>query len=247
MIDTHCHLFKEYYSNVHDIIGKAVDYNVDIMICNGTNKENNLEVLKLARNNSHVKAAIGFQPEDIDTQTLDDMRLIEDNIDNIVAIGEIGLDYYYSKDTREEQIKVFEKQLEIANKYNKPVIIHTRNAHEDTINALKKYPNVKGVIHCFSEGLEEAREYISLGYKLGIGGILTFKNGGLSDVISNIDIKNIVLETDSPYLAPVPYRGKANEPANIVYIAKKLAEIKNISLEEVEKITTENASSIFDF
>ena len=247
MIDTHCHLFKEYYSNVYDIIGKAVDYNVDIMICNGTNAINNPEVLELARNNSHVKAAIGFQPEDIDTQTLDDMRLIEDNIDNIVAIGEIGLDYYYSKDTRKEQIEVFEKQLEIANKYNKPVIIHTRNAHKDTINSLKKYPSVKGVIHCFSEGLEEAKEYISLGYKLGIGGILTFKNGGLSDVISNIDIKNIVLETDSPYLAPVPYRGKTNEPANIIYVAKKLAEVKNISLEEVEKITTENASSIFDF
>lgn len=247
MIDTHCHLFKEYYSNVEDIVNKAVDYNVDIMICNGTNYSNNEEVLELAKNNSHVKAAIGFQPEDVTDRTIKELSIIDENIDDIVAIGEIGLDYYYSVETKELQIKVFEKQLELAEKYNKPVIIHTRNAHQDTVNALKKYPKVKGVIHCFSEGLEEAKEYIDLGYKLGIGGIITFKNASLVDVIKEVDVENLVLETDSPYLAPVPFRGKTNEPANVVFVAEKLAEIKGIPVQDIQKITSQNARMIFDF
>ena len=137
--------------------------------------------------------------------------------------------------------------LALAEKYNKPVIIHTRNAHKDTIASLNKYPKVKGIIHCFSEGLNEAKEYISLGFYLGIGGIVTFKNSDLSKVLEHIDLSHIVLETDSPYLAPVPLRGKVNEPSNLIYIAQKISEIKGISADEVSKITTNNANQIFDF
>ena len=216
------------------------------MISNSTNKENMLEMLDLSKRNKNVYIALGFQPEDITNTTIEDLSLLEDNIDNIVAIGEIGLDYYNSLVSRDTQIDIFEKQLALAEKYNKSVIIHTRNAYEDTINSLKKFPEVKGIIHCFSEDIDKAYEYIKLGYKLGIGGIVTFKNSDLSEVVKNISLNNIVLETDSPYLAPVPLRGKRNEPANIRFIAEKIAEIKNISLDEVKKTTNKNVKDLFD-
>ncbi len=247
MIDTHCHIFKEYYNNIDDIINKACQNGVDKMIVNGTNLENNKEILKLAEKYDSIYIALGFQPEDIDNNTRDNYSIITDNIDKIVAIGEIGLDYYNGPQDKEKQIKIFEEQLALAEKYNKPVIIHTRNAHRDTIASLNKYPNVKGIIHCFSEGLNEAKEYISLGFYLGIGGIVTFKNSYLSKVLEHIDLSHIVLETDSPYLSPVPLRGKVNEPSNLIYIAQKISEIKGISADKVSKITTNNANQIFDF
>ena len=247
MIDTHCHIFKEYYNNIDDIINKACQNGVDKMIVNGTNLENNKDILKLTEKYDSIYIALGFQPEDIDNNTRDNYSIITDNIDKIVAIGEIGLDYYNGPQDKEKQIKIFEEQLALAEKYNKPVIIHTRNAHRDTIASLNKYPKVKGIIHCFSEGLNEAKEYISLGFYLGIGGIVTFKNSDLSKVLEHIDLSHIVLETDSPYLAPVPLRGKVNEPSNLIYIAQKISEIKGISAEEVSKITTNNANQIFDF
>ena len=247
MIDTHCHIFKEYYNNIDDIINKACQNGVDKMIVNGTNLENNKEILILAEKYDSIYIALGFQPEDIDNNTRDNYSIITDNIDKIVAIGEIGLDYYNGPQDKEKQIKIFEEQLALAEKYNKPVIIHTRNAHKDTIASLNKYPNVKGIIHCFSEGLNEAKEYISLGFYLGIGGIVTFKNSDLSKVLEHIDLSHIVLETDSPYLSPVPLRGKVNKPSNLIYIAQKISEIKGISADEVSKITTNNANQIFDF
>ena len=247
MIDTHCHIFKEYYDNIDDIINKSSLNGVDKMIVNGTNLENNKEILKLAEKYDSIYIALGFQPEDIDNNTRDNYSIITDNIDKIVAIGEIGLDYYNGPQDKEKQIKIFEEQLALAEKYNKPVIIHTRNAHKDTIKSLSKYPKVKGIIHCFSEGLNEAKEYISLGFYLGIGGIVTFKNSDLSKVLEHIDLSHIVLETDSPYLSPVPLRGKVNKPSNLIYIAQKISEIKGISADEVSKITTNNANQIFDF
>lgn len=246
MIDTHCHLFNEYYEDVDKIVDNAINNGVNYMISNSTNKENMIEMLELSKRNKNVYIALGFQPEDITNTTIEDLSLLEDNIDNIVAIGEIGLDYYNSLVPRDTQINIFEKQLALAEKYNKPVIIHTRNAYEDTINSLKKFPEVKGIIHCFSEDIDKAYEYIKLGYKLGIGGIVTFKNSDLSEVVKNISLNDIVLETDSPYLAPVPLRGKRNEPANIKLIAEKIAEIKNISLDEVKKTTTKNVKDLFD-
>ena len=140
---------------------------------------------------------------------------------------------------------LFVKQIKLAQNYNLPVIVHTRESIQDCFDILKEN-RVRGVIHCYSGSLEMAREFIKFGYKLGIGGVLTFKNSKLSNVIENIDLDNIVLETDSPYLSPEPYRGKKNKPSNVYYVAKKIAEIKNISVEEVIKITTKNAISLFD-
>lgn len=247
MIDTHCHLFKEYYDNLDEIIKNAKEAGVERIIVNGTNYDSNLEVLELSSNYDIISPALGFQPEEIDSNTIDNLDIITKNIDDIVAIGEIGLDYYNSLIPKEKQIDIFERQLALASKYNKPVIIHTRNAHEDTIRSLKKFPEVRGIIHCFSEGLKEAEEYINLGFLLGIGGIVTFKNADLAKVVKEIKLKNIVLETDSPYLAPMPLRGKRNEPSYLKYIVTKISEIKNIDEKKVIQITTSNVNRIFDF
>ena len=163
----------------------------------------------------------------------------------VVGLGEIGLDYYYGKDNKELQIDLFEKQLEIAERLGMTVVIHSRDAVEDTINCLKKY-KVKGVIHCFSGSVVTAKIYVSMGYKLGIGGVVTFKNSNLYKVVEDVGVENIVLETDSPYLAPVPFRGLKNSSKYIPIIADRVAEILNISVEQVKEITYKNACSLFD-
>ena len=246
LTDSHCHIFKEYYDNVDNIISNARSNCVNKMIVNATNQDNFLEVMDLSKKYKEVYAAIGFQPEDLNSDTEKHLNEIEEYISEIVAIGEIGLDYYNEFSPRDLQIFIFEKEMELAERYNKPVIIHTRDAFDDTLNIIKKYPSVKGVIHCFTGSLIEANEYIKLGYKLGIGGIVTFKKSSLIDVVREIGIENIVLETDSPYLAPTPKRGKANEPSYLFFTAKFLSEKLNVSLEELSNATENNIKQIFD-
>ena len=238
MVDTHCHITSEYYDNIDEVINKMQN---NIIIVSGTNKEDIKEVIELCKY-KNVYGTIGIYP----TEELD-LKIIEENINNkkIVGIGEIGLDYHLEHN-KEEQISKFIKQLDLARKYNKTVVIHTRDAIQDTYDILKNYKDLKKVIHCYSGSLEMAREFIKINCKLGIGGVLTFKNSKLKDVIKEIDLKYILLETDSPFLTPEPYRGTKNEPYNVIYVAKKIAEIKNISLEEVLDITTRNAKEQFD-
>lgn len=237
MVDTHCHITSEYYDNIDEVINKMKD---NIIIVSGTNKDDIKEVINLC-NYKNVYGTIGIYP----TEELD-LKIIEDNINNkkIVGIGEIGLDYHLEHN-KEEQINKFIKQLDLARKYNKTVVIHTREAMQDTYDILKNYKDLKKVIHCYSGSLKMAKEFIKIGCRLGIGGVLTFKNSKLKDVIKEIDLKYLLLETDSPFLTPEPYRGTKNEPYNIIYIAKKIAEIKNISLEEVLEVTTLNAKDQF--
>ena len=246
LIDTHCHLYKEYYGDIDNIIKLSKENNVMDYINNGCDAKSNIEVLKSVEKYPSVYGALGIHPEYFSNYTLDDIKFIEDNLSNpkIVAIGEIGLDYHYSKENKDEQIKLLELQLELAEKYDIPVIIHSREATEDTINTLKKY-NVKGVIHSFSGSLETARIYIKMGYLLGINGVITFKNCNLKDTLKEIPIENIVLETDSPYLTPVPFRGKQNNPSHILDIAKFIGEIYDLSLEEVAKVTTDNVKKLY--
>jgi TatD DNase family protein len=163
------------------------------------------------------------------------------------AIGEIGLDYYWSLDFKEQQIIAFKKQLQWAIQFDMPVVIHARNSTDDIIAIIKdmQHPKLRGIFHCFSGNEEQAKQIIALGFYLGIGGVLTFKNSGLDKAIENISLQHMVLETDSPYLAPVPYRGKRNESAYIVDIAKKLAELNQLSIEEVAEVTTQNSKTIF--
>lgn len=244
LIDTHCHLSSFDYENVDEII-KNMD---GIMIASGCSDETNKEVLKLVEKYSNVYGAIGIHPQDVDTVTDESFKLIEENLNNpkIVAIGEIGLDYYWVKDNKEKQIELFKKQLDLATKYNKPVIIHSRDSIQNVFDILKKY-KLKGSIHCFNSSLEMAKEFIKIGYKIGVGGVVTFKNAKkLQDIVKDLDLKDILLETDSPFLTPEPYRGKKNEPSYVYHVAKRISELKNIEVDEVISITGENAIKEFD-
>ena len=191
--------------------------------------------------------ALGIHPETVDDYSLDDIEFIKNNLSNekIVAIGEIGLDYHYTKENKDEQIKLLEMQLSLAEEYNLPVIIHSRDATEDTINTLKKF-NCRGTIHSFSGSLETAKIYIKMGYLLGVNGVITFKNCNIKDVIKEVGLNNIVLETDSPYLTPVPYRGMKNDPSHIMDIAKFVSELYNVSLEELSYRTNENIKRMYE-
>ncbi|MGL4804717.1 MAG: TatD family hydrolase, partial [Cetobacterium sp.] len=163
----------------------------------------------------------------------------------VVAIGEIGLDYHWMTEPKEVQQERFKRQLELAERLNKPVVIHTRDAMEDTVNILKEYPNITGVIHCYPGSLETAKQLVDRFY-LGIGGTLTFKNSKKAvEVVKDIPLDRIIIETDCPYLTPEPFRGKRNEPIYVEYVAKKIAEIKEISVEDVTKVTTENAKKLY--
>lgn len=245
--DTHCHIYKEYYENIDEILKKAQENGVNRMINNGCDKKSNKEVLKLIEKYENMYGTIGIHPENIEGYTKDDLKYIEENLKNpkIIAIGEIGLDYHYTKENKESQKQLLESQLTLAEKYHLPVIIHSREATEDTINTLKKY-KITGVIHSFSGSLETAKIYIKMGYLLGINGVITFKNSKLKEVIKEIPLENIILETDSPYLTPEPFRGKRNEPARIHEIADFICELKGISMEELATITNNNIKRIFD-
>lgn len=245
MIDTHCHILSEYYDNIDEVINKMEN---NIIIVSGTNDIENKEIIDLCNKYKNVYGTIGIHPTEIDQITDNSYNIIIDNLNNkkIVGIGEIGLDYYWDKSKKEKQKEVFIKQLDIARRYNKAVVIHTREATNDVYEILKNYPDLKKDIHCFTGSNEMAQNFIKIGCKLGIGGVLTFKNSKLKDVLKEIPTEAILLETDSPFLTPEPFRSKKNQPYNIVYVANKIAEIKGVSTEEILKQTTLNAIDQFD-
>lgn len=247
-IDTHCHLSMEDYLDIDKVIEENKDALVEKIVVSGCSRESIEEVMDLKDNYDMVYVTIGYHPEYADTVTESDLDYLKSLLGEkkVVGIGEIGLDYHYTKENKDKQIWLFEEQLKIADAFNLPVVIHSRDATMDTINILKKY-KVKGIIHCFSGSLETANIYISMGFLLGIGGVVTFKNSKLKDVVNEVPLESIVLETDSPYLTPVPFRGKINSSKYLEYIANFIADIKNISLEELAEITSKNASSLFDF
>lgn len=246
-IDSHLHLSNEDY-DIDEVIKNAKENDVNYLITGGTNKENNLCDIELSKKYKEIYITLGYHPEYADETTEEDLELLEkqivENKKKVVGIGEIGLDYHYTKENKDRQIWLLKRQIEIANKYNLPVVIHSRDATLDTYNILKE-TRAKGVIHCFSGSLETAKEYIKLGFKLGIGGVVTFKNSNLRDVVKELNIEDIVLETDSPYLSPI--RGSKNEPKNIKIIASFIGEIKELSENEMQIITTKNVKDIFKF
>ena len=247
-IDTHCHLSMEDYDDIDKVIEENKNALVEKIVVSGCSRESIEEVMDLKDKYDMVYVTIGYHPEYADTITESDLDSLKTllNEKKVVGIGEIGLDYHYTKENKDKQIWLFEEQLKIAYDFNLPVVIHSRDATMDTINILKKY-KVKGIIHCFSGSLETANIYISMGFLLGIGGVVTFSNSKLKDVVKEVPLESIVLETDSPYLTPVPFRGKINSSKYLEYIANFIADIKNISLEELAEITSKNASSLFDF
>ena len=248
-IDTHAHLFKEYYDNIDMIIDKCKKSGVNKIIISGCDMTSNMEVLELINKYDIVYGTIGFHPTELNDFKDEYFDILENNINNekIVGIGEIGLDYHYDNTDKNRQIYVFRKQLDIAKKYNKPIVVHSRDSIGDTYNILKEY-NLKGSIHCFSGSVEMARLFTKLGYKLGIGGIITYKNAKtIKEVVKDIDLSYLLLETDSPYLTPEPYRKDKNDSSYIPLIAKEIANIKNIDITDVYRTTSDNSMAIFDF
>ncbi len=267
LVDSHCHLSfsgfdsflksrladktLEYYS-VDLLVDRAVRAGVKYMVNIGTHLSDVEHIAKISEKFPNVFRSIGIHPEyakeHYEKFSFDEMRRIfreHCEKEKTVAIGEIGLDYYLS-DARDEQKKIFHFQLEIAEEFELPVSIHTREAWQDTMEILKDHPKVRGVIHCFSGEKEFAEKVLKASFCFGIGGTLTFKNNiVLQDAVKNLPLDSILLETDAPFLAPVPFRGRINEPAFVTRVAEKISEIKDISVKEVENITSDNFFGLF--
>lgn len=246
LIDTHCHL-----SLVDDIDTYLMDAernNVKKIIISGCDKQSIRDGLEIIKRYDNVYMTIGYHPDEVNNLKEDDLIEIEEIAKNnlkIVGIGEIGLDYYHNDTNINLQKYYFTKQLELAKKLDLPVVIHTRDAIQDTFDILKQY-SVNGVLHCYSGSLEMAKLFIKQGFYLGIGGVLTFKNSHLKEVVTDVPLENLILETDSPYLSPDPYRGKVNSSKNIKIIGEALSKLTNKSLQEIMEVTTSNANKLFD-
>ena len=247
-IDTHCHLSTEDYEDINSVLLENRESGISKMIVSGCTRDSIIETLSYCDQYEDVYCTIGYHPSEAGITTEEDLLLLEKQIQNkkVVGIGEIGLDYHYGKEDISLQKELFHKQMKLAEKYHLPVVIHSRDATQDTIDVLKEYPTVKGDIHCFSGSIETAMIYTKMGYFLGIGGVVTFKNSNLFKVIEAIGLSHILLETDAPYLAPEPYRGKINSSKYIPVIASRIAEILCVSVDEVSKKTTQNACTLFD-
>lgn len=246
-MDTHCHIYHEYYEDIEEVIESSKNAGVDRFINNAVDVKSMEEVLSLSQQYDGIYAAIGYHPEEVDHIVEEDLALLRQHLkdDKVVAIGEIGLDYHYTKENQKEQEILFRKQLELAEEFHLPVIIHSRDATEDTIRILKDY-DVRGVIHSFSGSYETAMIYLKMGFSFGINGVITFKNSRIKEVIKRLPMESIILETDSPYLTPDPYRGKKNEPKYVKEISEFVANLFEIETAELSKITTENIKRIFD-
>lgn len=247
LVDTHCHLDNEKFDEDRLEVIERIKENLEFCVNIGYDLASSKKSLELAKEYDFIYAVIGVHPIDIaeySEEVEKELELLGKN-PKVVAIGEIGLDYHWMTEPKEIQQERFKSQLELAERLNKPVVIHTRDAMEDTVNILKDYPNITGVIHCYPGSLETAKQLVDRFY-LGIGGTLTFKNSKKAvEVVKDIPLDRIVIETDCPYLTPEPFRGKRNEPIYVEYVAKKIAEIKEISVEDVTKITTENAKKLY--
>lgn len=250
IFDTHCHLNEENYeiSDFDEILSEA-RLNKVSHICNvGYNLKTSLDAISCALEYENVYAAIGIHPNDINAHKEEDLKQISQLAQNkfVVAIGEIGLDYYRKNTNHQKQKEWFIKQIKIALKYSLPVIIHVRDAFDDVYEIVKEY-KVKGIIHCFSSDFAMAQKFIDLGFYISFAGNITFKNAtSLQEVAKLLDLQYIVIETDSPYLTPHPYRGLKNYPKNIVFTAKKIAELKKIDLKDVINATRNNALKVFN-
>ena len=248
IFDTHAHYDdKAFDSDREELLKKLFSESVAYIVNQGTDLKLSKYSISLAERYENMYCAVGIHPENITENSLAELEEIERLAGHpkAVAIGEIGLDYYWDI-PKEPQKVIFEKQLILANKLNMPVNIHDREAHGDVLEYLRKY-KPKGILHSFSGSVEMARKIVKLGMYIGIGGVVTFKNARKSvEVVKDIPLERIVLETDCPYLSPVPFRGKRNNSGMIIYTAEKIAEIKNISVEEVLKETCENAKKVYN-
>lgn len=251
IIDSHAHLeMSEFDSDREEVIGRAAEAGVGYIITVGINLEFSRKAVSLAQKHKNIYASIGVHPHDVDradNRTYDALKeLARKQKQNIVAYGEIGLDFFRNISSQKKQLEAFGLQLELAQELNLPVIIHDRDAHKQCIEIVKSSGVRRGVFHCFSGDYEMAKKCMELGFYISVPGVVTFdKAKTIQDVAERVPLSSLLLETDAPYLAPIPYRGKRNEPSFIIHTAKKVAEIKKIPWEEVVRVTAGNTMSLF--
>lgn len=252
MIDTHAHIYSaEFNTDQNDMILRSKEVGVQRVLMPAIDASTHENMLRTEKNCSgFCLSMMGVHPCSVKENYKDELKIAREYFDQrkFIAVGETGLDFYWDVTFKTEQYDAFHQQIEWALHYDIPVVIHSRNSIDDCINTIAKHQKgkLKGVFHCFSGNVEQAKQIIDLGFYIGIGGVVTFKNSGLDKIIKETGLERVVLETDAPYLAPVPFRGKRNECSYLKYIAEKLVEITNIDINEVERITTANAEKIFD-
>lgn len=248
--DSHAHYNDEYFEPIKDeLIPKMYEDEITNIVCAGYNLKSSKEAIEIAQKYSHIFATCGISPNDLEKDVKKDLAELEEIAKNekVVAIGEIGLDYYWNKDNKEFQKEMFIKQIEIANRLNLPIVIHTRDASVDTIEILKEHPVIKkGVFHCCPLNQELIKEGLKLGFYISFSGNVTFKNAKSKECIELVPLDKILIETDSPYLSPEPHRGERNTSLNVKYVAEKIAEVKNEKIEKIAETTRKNAKNIFD-
>lgn len=256
IFETHAHYDDDKFNEDRgELISKLPSCGIKKVINVSSNYGSIDKSIELAHTYTYVYAAVGIHPEDIEEagelDALIEKLRVAAKDEKVIAIGEIGLDYYWEKDEKKQEIQKewFIAQMNLARELKLPVIIHSRDAGDDTLRIMKEIRanEIKGVIHCYSYSPEMAREFLKMGYYIGVGGVVTFTNGKkLVNTVIETDMERILLETDSPYLSPVPFRGKRNDSTNLAYVVEKIAELKNLTAEEVENITFKNAEELFE-
>jgi TatD DNase family protein len=248
MIDTHCHLYSTEFDNDRkEMLQRAEQEGVQKFYLPAIDSTTHNAMIELENSNKKCISMMGLHPCSVKENYKTELQIVEEWFTkrDFVAVGEIGLDFYWDKTFVKEQYESFNWQIELSIKKDVPIVIHTRNAMQETINVVKEHKKARGIFHCFSGSYESAKEIIKAGFYLGIGGVVTYKNAGLAEVLQKIDLQHLVLETDAPYLTPVPFRGKRNESSYLKYVIEKIAEIKNTTAQEVIEATTKNATNIF--
>ncbi len=247
LIDSHCHLDNERFNGDRDEVLARIEERLEFAVNIGYDLESSKRSVELAESHDYIYAVVGVHPTDIGSYSDEVETQLEALAKHpkVLAVGEIGLDYHWMTDPKEKQQEIFRKQMEMARRVGKPVVIHTREATRDTLDILKEYPDVRGIVHCYPGSYESAAEVMD-NYYFGVGGVLTFKNSKkLKETVEKLPMDRIVIETDCPYLTPEPYRGKRNEPVYVEHIAQRIAEVKGISYEEVVRITNENTKKAY--
>ena len=263
LIDVHAHLMAKHFDDIEATVNRAKEAGLVKIITAGVDFSSSQEAVQVAEKYENVFACVGIHPENIEEFDENSLKNAVESIKNlaknekVVAIGEIGLDYFYLQGKTEEEILnnkkiqklAFIMQIELANELNLPIVVHSRDAMGDTLEILREHPiKQESLLHCYSGSIESARELMKLGFSFSFGGVVTFKNAkNAVNVVEELPLERILLETDCPYMSPEPFRGKRNEPKNVAYVADKIAWIKGISMEEVARVTTENAKRIFKF
>ena len=248
LIDTHAHIYlAEFETDLPEILKRSAEASVQQILLPAIDSSTHAAMLQMAADFSQTAVMMGLHPCSVKEDFETEIQTVKDYLQQrpFIALGEIGLDFYWDKTFMDQQYKAFHQQIELAIGYDLPIAIHSRNATDECIEVVKQYPGLRGVFHCFSGDVAQAEAVMAAGFYLGIGGVVTFKNGGLDKVLPQIGLEKVVLETDAPYLAPVPFRGKRNESSYLKIIAEKVASLMGVDLAEVAAATTQNAKNLF--